>query len=228
MKYVFSVLLLISVYSHAFTLTIPGAKGYANPEIQFEINQSSCPASVNLRQLVSDSVSLWNNVSTSKLKLSVGADSVAVTNTFPPVIYCDSTMVNYSGLGGSLFNFNGNAIQGSLSLNTNPASGGSILLQNEVLLHLLIAHEIGHVLGLGHSEVDYAVMYYSYGTQTSASLAQDDIDGITYLYPSDEQSSKMMGCGLVRGPPLPPASTYTLCLLLLMPLLLGIRLRLQK
>lgn len=44
-------------------------------------------------------------------------------------------------------------------------------------------HEIGHILGLGHSEDNSAVMapYYR-GTVENPSLSQDDIDGIKTLY----------------------------------------------
>ena len=44
-------------------------------------------------------------------------------------------------------------------------------------------HENGHVMGLGHSEITQAIMY-AYYSGVRRSLHQDDIDGISALYPS--------------------------------------------
>ena len=46
----------------------------------------------------------------------------------------------------------------------------------------VIAHEIGHALGLGHSTEKGALMYPSMVTQRKK-LGLDDIYGISYLYP---------------------------------------------
>lgn len=45
-------------------------------------------------------------------------------------------------------------------------------------------HEIGHLLGLGHTLVEEAVMYPSLRLHQFKELAEDDVDGINFLYPS--------------------------------------------
>ncbi|MFL5783627.1 MAG: matrixin family metalloprotease, partial [Bacteriovoracaceae bacterium] len=55
----------------------------------------------------------------------------------------------------------------------------------------VIAHEIGHAIGLGHSQKEEALMYYKVVDQRTH-LGQDDIDGVTYLYPV-----KIDACGLM-------------------------------
>lgn len=57
----------------------------------------------------------------------------------------------------------------------NPSSGLDI--------QHTITHEAGHALVLGHSDDPNAIMYAYY--HESRDLAQDDIDGITYLYPNN-------------------------------------------
>jgi hypothetical protein len=49
-------------------------------------------------------------------------------------------------------------------------------------LQTVTAHEQGHVAGLGHSTVQAALMYARY-QGAHCQLHQDDIDGITFLYP---------------------------------------------
>ena len=44
-------------------------------------------------------------------------------------------------------------------------------------------HSIGHSLGLGHSDVQSAIMaLFYYDNKPNFSLDQDDIDGIRHLY----------------------------------------------
>ena len=45
-------------------------------------------------------------------------------------------------------------------------------------------HELGHVLGLGHSTVDDAVMSTALSSETKRALTADDLAGIAHLYPA--------------------------------------------
>ncbi|XVE83888.1 hypothetical protein DITRI_Ditri16bG0124400 [Diplodiscus trichospermus] len=49
-------------------------------------------------------------------------------------------------------------------------------------LQTVAVHEIGHLLGLGHSSVESAIMYPSIRAGVSKGLDQDDIQGIRVLY----------------------------------------------
>jgi hypothetical protein len=67
----------------------------------------------------------------------------------------------------------------------------------------VIAHEVGHYLGLAHSNVDgtlMAVSYASFGT-SGATLSADDIAGICAVYPPSNSS---LSCTV-------PAPAYDAC-----------------
>ena len=60
----------------------------------------------------------------------------------------------------------------------------SIYIPDEINLEQLFLHEIGHSLGLLHSDVADAVMQADYASNCieDPQLTQDDIDGIQSLY----------------------------------------------
>ncbi|KJR40152.1 secreted protein containing Peptidase M10A and M12B, matrixin and adamalysin domain protein [Candidatus Magnetoovum chiemensis] len=65
----------------------------------------------------------------------------------------------------------------------------------------VLAHELGHTLGVGHTTDNTALMYpYAHGDGRGGQLAQDDIDGITYLYPAPTPTPT----------PTPVVCTYTI------------------
>jgi hypothetical protein len=57
---------------------------------------------------------------------------------------------------------------------------------------------MGHALGLGHTSEKNALMYYDLSGKTMKALHQDDINGITYLYPNSKSIGGLGGaCGSV-------------------------------
>ncbi len=100
------------------------------------------------------------------------------------VIACNSNSQNFGGgnvLAVTIPNkFSGKKIKGSVIL-INDTSGtfGDLSRSDKIGV---IAHEIGHALGLGHSDESAALMFYRTVAQRSR-LGQDDVDGISFLYP---------------------------------------------
>lgn len=70
-----------------------------------------------------------------------------------------------------------------------------MLSQTGTNFFLVAAHELGHALGLFHSDKKEALMYPVYNFSRSPAqfrLSQDDIDGIQSLY--GEHEEKGLGC----------------------------------
>lgn len=74
------------------------------------------------------------------------------------------------------------------SANTEISTGNSSV---QFDLDSILTHEIGHFLGLSHSNVRSATMYHEYkeGDTALRDLAADDEDGICATYPSDRDIS---------------------------------------
>ena len=162
----------------------------------------------------------WNTVPSSTLRLKKGgtlttsdplylngelcaADSEVSCdiNTTVPVgddiiISCNDNSINFPvstilALSAPT-NTSGSKISGStILINNTLGSDFSNLSYHEK--RSLLAHELGHAIGLGHSTRNEALMYYKNAKHMNR-LSQDDIDGVTYLYPN-----KLDGCGSFFG-----------------------------
>ncbi|MBY0517111.1 MAG: matrixin family metalloprotease [Bacteriovoracaceae bacterium] len=125
-----------------------------------------------------------NLFNTGELCLNAGCAS-AVPNVTDIVIACNTNATNFPGasslLALTLPNvISGKDIKGSVVLINNTNGSFGALTKNQKIA--VLSHEIGHAIGLGHSEKKEALMYYSVVPKRSA-LGQDDVDGVSYLYP---------------------------------------------
>lgn len=217
--------LLLSI-GNASAFTISGSgnsnlKGWQTKELSFKLNATSCAglSQAVVEQAVADAFDAWNHVANASLTLVYGgttttsaAAATGGTATDYPVIICDPNFNTTTGNAGN------NGVTGVGTFATNAASEitqGYLLLNADTTnspttnmstgstssLSLLIAHEIGHVLGIGHSSDAFALMYYQYTPSRKLALAQDDADALAYLYPRSEPSSGILGCGTLATPP---------------------------
>ena len=153
----------------------------------------------------------WNKTPTSRFKMRQGSivtadakyktgviclpdDNTCSATGAPPVtndilIACNQNATNFPASTGVLAitvpnNISGSTIIGSVIL-LNDTATTYLKNKNRTEKISVIAHEIGHAFGLGHSPVKDSLMYYS-TIDLRTNLGADDMDGITYLYPKNQ------------------------------------------
>jgi hypothetical protein len=191
---------------------ISGWQGANNLIIYYD--PSNCTISqATLEAALETALQAWNGIPTSNLKLSKQQVSNPISvATFiagnagqVPLILCDT---NFSSTNSTDGNYvpaatrTGNQINplsyGGIELNAESGKSANISNFSSDQLAVILGHELGHVLGLGHSSSVNAVMYYSLQNKTQVVLTQDDRDGISYLYPRNEFKGGAFGCGSVH------------------------------
>ncbi len=226
----------------AFGFTLIGSgglKGWDTQTLEFHINPENCPDDVN--DLMDKALNVWNQIPTLGVHLTRGSDSastitdaLAGTSDSTPTVHCVTDMAAV-GLNpevipgvatGQQVSGSGHLNYGVLILNANVGASANIKTLNENLVIDVMAHEVGHILGLGHSTDTNALMYYDASKRTTASVSQDDVDGITYLYARNELGPNDMlgGCAVIRGKTANPRGQVDVFFLLLpfLPLLTGL------
>lgn len=225
-----------SLQAHAFTLSSSSdsfMQGWKDHKVKFRLNPANCPS--NIHSLIDRAMVVWNEVPNSDLEVSLAGETTTSyseltgdTATDVPVIICDASFQSHIGGNGvagvAIVNnppAGGHIEYAFLLINVDPSSSGNVNNVGDTIASVVISHEIGHVLGLGHSADINALMYYNGGLKRNLALAQDDIDGVSYLYPRDELGGEIMGCGTVKAGLGPHNSGW----LLLLPFALALALR---
>jgi predicted Zn-dependent protease len=93
----------------------------------------------------------------------------------------------YVALTTNWYDDDGTMREGDIQLDPSALTGNYNLQQ-------VVAHEIGHVLGLDHSAVISSVMYPYVGRGGTLALDSDDRVAITSIYPKADPSVRGAGC----------------------------------
>ena len=219
MKYLILSLLVAQAFA-IFTLNPSTGQGFDNNEVSVEVVTSGDCSNAGftvdeLKSMVKEAgEDLWNRVPSSSLELKLGSDrsddisSLAVTdmlglasaNTI--IAGCNENFSSTGTLGVGSMTCSGGTCYGALLLNA--ASGSALADFDRGERVAVVAHELGHAFGLGHSSEKESLMYYSVSGKHQEWLGQDDIDGVTYLYPQEGELSCLLGPILSVGQVRPP------------------------
>lgn len=203
-------ILLLAMNSYSFTFTSTG-RGFDKNTINIKIASTDCTnagfSTETFRDLVEDAVDdYWNQVASANLKITVSNVSSTDITAQDHVDILDNELVpansilagcneaafsaGSSTLGSTVMECDGNTCRSVFIINARSDSAMSSI--NRSLQIATIAHEIGHAIGLGHSEYSHNLMYYKIGGKTQEWLGQDDVDALTYLYPHEPM--QLFGC----------------------------------
>jgi hypothetical protein len=212
--------LLFSMNANSWTINNSTRAGFPISTIKIQIGSDTCSNASftpeTLEAIVKEAIDqFWNKIPTSALKLETSGNSglslvaddltaaAAKADANSIMIGCsqDATLFSSNsilGLGG--IGCSGGVCRSAVLMNDTPGSNlGSI---DHATVVTALAHEIGHAVGLGHSSIQGSIMYYSLTAKTQKNLHQDDIDGISYLYPNAKSLSGLGGaCGTIETKP---------------------------
>jgi hypothetical protein len=224
--------ILCPIRGESFTLQRAGIHGWSVKDLVVNINYVSCSGIARsvLDDAIDESFDLWNSVSTSNMRLIRGSNTATTASdaftgvaTDDPVIVCDTAFgATTSTDANQVFavsdiSSSGSAITyGFMLLNAQVGATANISNLSPIQFTILLAHEIGHVLGLGHTGVDESLMYYDLSLKTHLRLSQDDVDGVSFLYSrSEPDEDKVFGCARVGAGRSGPISQIWITALLL-------------
>jgi hypothetical protein len=216
MKFLIIIIFLFSTNGFCWTINNSARMGFSNSDITIKIGSDTCsnanltPAS--LEAIVKEAIDdYWNKAPTSSLKLVTAGNSgislsgndltaaAAKADANSILIGCNQNATLFSsnsilGVGGIGCN---NGICRAAVL-MNDITGTNLASADHATIVTALSHEIGHAIGLGHSSIQGSIMYYSLTAKSQKTLHQDDIDGITYLYPNSKKISGLAGaCGTI-------------------------------
>lgn len=214
--------LLSFTKAYSFTLNNTASLVFEKDEVFVNVAAGNCNNigidENELLTIISDAVnSYWNIVPTSRLKLrqgsiksvssayKTGTICLAQSSTCDPnpalavtsdiLITCNQNSTNFSSTGVLAVtvpnNTDGKKILGSLIM-INDLTTNQFYARSRAEKVAIIAHEIGHAFGLGHSGVKDSLMYYA-TVDMRKSLGSDDFSGISYLYPKQQP----VACGSI-------------------------------
>ena len=199
----FIVLLFILTFQNpafSFVLLNPKYRLKDPTKAQVKLSAEGCTSEgISDDEMVSSinwAIEFWNDVPESRLKLSYGGRSSATLSDsrIPEneiIVGCDDDLPSNNILGATEHDrANGSA---RVTMNSNVYNSGSNYRKASFIGTM--AHEIGHGVGLYHSNDPASIMTYANHewVDLPTYISQDDIDGVVYMYPNESSMGGFLG-----------------------------------
>ena len=196
LPFILTTILTFSRTAFSYTFIVKNPPRYTVNQLIFNAANDGCPtlelSPNDLLDLVEDAMDkFWNTVSESRLKLKRGKvlnitsrdkvdamDFIHVHGVKNTVIVGCNPNFSITELGKGGFGFGTQGMKGGFVLSDSDTVAGFSKSQ----MMALIAHEIGHTIGLGHSSHEDSLMYFLLNHDIEA-LTEDDEQGMISLYP---------------------------------------------
>ncbi len=197
MKFFITVGCILSFNAYSFVLLSPAYELSSPEKTKVKISSEGCTANgisdAALKSAIEWGIEFWNDVPESRLKLEFGGTSTASLgdSRIPKdeIIVGCGALPELSILGATEHDrANGSA---RVTMNQDVFTGS----YSTKLFTGTLTHEMGHGVGLFHSDDPASVMTYAdngWGERPSY-ISQDDIDGVVYLYPNEKVAGGLLG-----------------------------------
>ncbi len=199
----------MSVCSNGTPIKFPGA---GNIVLNYDLGGLGTRTKAQADAFVTTAVSIWTNVATSTVVLGRGPDMpVDVTTANLATYYPNSAANTSDGLNPVIYDTDGSIIDSIFGAGAKNNLLGFATARfancqftegvafvsgfkpvSDTTLGVVFAHEIGHLMGLDHSQLDnsqgiaasanYPLMY-PVANRGSLTLHEDDVAAVTLLYP---------------------------------------------
>lgn len=192
----------------------PAMKGWNTKVLRVSLATGECPPGLDMRSLVLAAMDLWSHVDGAEIRLELAGDASSKTTAKgarageaqdSPVVVCDTDFKTTTSLdvnsipgvtGISVDRDSRRVAYAYTILNTQRDAMADIATLDLTRVLIVITHELGHILGLGHSTDPRAIMYPDVTTLSRATLSDDDVAGLRHLYPPGGTDDGG-GCGTI-------------------------------
>lgn len=175
-------LILFSSWGMAYQATLTGHArpvGWAQTQIPLTLQTNTSDlSSIAIQSIVQSSINQWNSASAVDIYLSSsGVNNLSFRDSFS--MYGSAVV----GLTEVTYDPFGTILNTNIFLNDNYTFRGSSgrYLGGEIFLGDVVSHELGHFLGMSHSEVLDSTMFYS-AFSGQSTISADDKAGIMAKY----------------------------------------------